>query len=99
MHLTNNAIQKNIEGYGEFEDGNQLSFSQFQEYLDSIEGTSFNFKKDCFPQIQLIVKHTLLAARKQLTTNNNRLGFEFFGFDFMLDIHFNLWLIEVNTNP
>lgn len=28
-----------------------------------------------------------------------RNGFEFFGFDFMIDEDFRLWLIEVNTNP
>ena len=27
VHLTNNAIQKNCPGYGQHEDGNQLSFS------------------------------------------------------------------------
>ena len=30
IHLTNNAIQKYCEGYGIFEDGNQVSFSKFQ---------------------------------------------------------------------
>lgn len=30
IHLTNNAVQKYCEKYGAFEDGNQLSFSQFQ---------------------------------------------------------------------
>ena len=30
VHLTNNAIQKFCQQYGEFEDGNQLSFNQFQ---------------------------------------------------------------------
>lgn len=29
VHLTNNAVQKNSTSYGQFEDGNQLSFSQF----------------------------------------------------------------------
>lgn len=33
IHLTNNAIQKFSEKYGEFEDGNQLSFDDFQSYL------------------------------------------------------------------
>jgi D-alanine-D-alanine ligase-like ATP-grasp enzyme len=42
---------------------------------------------------------TLLSARKQLTTNSTKLGFELMGFDFMLDADFNTWLIEVNTNP
>lgn len=30
VHLTNNAVQKNCGNYGMFEDGNQMSFDQFQ---------------------------------------------------------------------
>eukprot|EP01022_Parablepharisma_sp_SALTPOND_P020267 TRINITY_DN363_c0_g1_i1.p3 TRINITY_DN363_c0_g1~~TRINITY_DN363_c0_g1_i1.p3 ORF type:complete len:332 (-),score=38.28 TRINITY_DN363_c0_g1_i1:2954-3949(-) len=30
VHLTNNAVQKYCQQYGAFEDGNQLSFAQFQ---------------------------------------------------------------------
>lgn len=30
VHLTNNAVQKYCNNYGQFEDGNQLSFPQFQ---------------------------------------------------------------------
>jgi len=30
VHLTNNAVQKHYQQYGEFEDGNQLSFDDFQ---------------------------------------------------------------------
>jgi hypothetical protein len=29
VHLTNNAVQKNLESYGKFEDGNQLSYKRF----------------------------------------------------------------------
>jgi len=29
VHLTNNAVQKHAENYGDFEDGNQLSFKRF----------------------------------------------------------------------
>jgi tubulin--tyrosine ligase len=29
IHLTNNAIQKFASNYGMFEDGNQLSFTEF----------------------------------------------------------------------
>ena len=32
VHLTNNAVQKFCQQYGEFEDGNQLSFKDFQVY-------------------------------------------------------------------
>jgi len=30
IHLTNNAIQKNNENYGKFENGNQLSFEHLE---------------------------------------------------------------------
>ena len=30
IHLTNNAVQKYSQKYGQYEDGNQLSFNQFQ---------------------------------------------------------------------
>jgi len=32
--LTNNAIQKYSDNYGQFEDGNQMSFKEMQEYVD-----------------------------------------------------------------
>ena len=35
VHLTNDAIQKKHDKYGKFENGNKLSYSDFQKYLDS----------------------------------------------------------------
>lgn len=34
IHLTNDAIQKKSEDYGKYENGNKISFSDFQRYLD-----------------------------------------------------------------
>jgi hypothetical protein len=34
VHLTNNAVQKNLDSYGKFEDGNILSYKRFQEVLE-----------------------------------------------------------------
>ena len=34
VHLTNNAVQKFSDTYGQFEDGNQLSYKRFQEYIE-----------------------------------------------------------------
>ena len=34
IHLTNDAVQKNSEDYGKYENGNKLSINDFQRYLD-----------------------------------------------------------------
>ena len=100
VHLTNNAVQKNMKNYGEFEEGNQLSFAQLQQYIDENYGhKNINFFSDCLPKMKDMIKHSLLAARKKLNPNNYKLSFELFGYDFIMDEDFNLWLIEVNTNP
>lgn len=100
VHLTNNAIQKHSKTYGEFEDGNQMSFKQFQAYIDAHYSDSrIDFYRDCLPKMKAMIKHSLLAARKKLNPNNIELCFELFGYDFIMDEDFNLWLIEVNTNP
>ena len=46
-----------------------------------------------------IVIDTFLAVNTQLNPNRRRNNFELFGYDFMLDEDFRVWLIEVNTNP
>jgi hypothetical protein len=42
---------------------------------------------------------SLLATRKKLNPNNVESCFEMFGYDFIMDEDFSVWLIEVNTNP
>ena len=98
--MTNNAIQKNASNYGEFEEGNQLSYKQFQEYIDThYADKNINFYEDILPKMKNMVKHSLIAARKKLNPNNVKMCFELFGYDFIMDEDFNTWLIEVNTNP
>ncbi len=47
---------------------------------------------------EVIIK-TFQAVRKQIDPFKRKHCFELFGYDFILDEDFNLWLIEVNTNP
>ena len=46
----------------------------------------------------LIIK-SMQSARKKMDPNNRKFCFELFGYDFILDEDFNMFLIEVNTNP
>ena len=43
VHLTNDAIQINCDKYGKYEDGNKLSFHNFQKYLDHSQKGNKNF--------------------------------------------------------
>ena len=101
VHLTNNAVQMNAKNYGSFEDGNQMSFKEFQDYLDTYyPHNEIYVKTHLVSAMQKIVKKTILATRKKLdNTAIRKYSFEIFGYDFILDEDFNVWLIEVNTNP
>lgn len=41
----------------------------------------------------------MYAVRKKIDPYRRKHCFELFGYDFILDEDFNVWLIEVNTNP
>jgi hypothetical protein len=42
---------------------------------------------------------SLVAVKKKINSEERRFCMEIFGYDFILDEDFYLWLIEVNTNP
>ena len=39
------------------------------------------------------------SVKYKLNSNNRQFCFEIFGYDFLLDRLFSIWLIECNTNP
>ena len=51
------------------------------------------------PRIKDIIIDTFLCVRNKMNPNNRKNVFELFGFDFLLDEDFRIWLIEVNFNP
>lgn len=100
VHLTNNAIQMHAHNYGQYEDGNQMSFAQFQEYLDKHHPEKgVKVERDIWAQIKNIVRKSMLAVKRKLNCANRKYCFEIFGYDFLVDADFNVWLIEANTNP
>lgn len=99
VHLTNDAVQKNSPEYGKFEDGNKLSYQEFQEYIDETLENKVSFKKVVYPKMRKIVFDTIKATYKKIDPKRRQNTFEILGYDFMLDEMFTPWLLEINTNP
>lgn len=100
-HLTNDAVQKNSEGYGRFEGANKLSLDELQEAI-SLEypGQARDVvATKVVPEIKRICELSLRAAAPTLTTSSMTRTFELFGYDYMLDEDCNPILIEVNDKP
>ena len=38
IHLTNDAVQKNLPDYGKYEKGNKLSYDELESYIAKITG-------------------------------------------------------------
>ncbi|TNV86406.1 hypothetical protein FGO68_gene17718 [Halteria grandinella] len=99
IHLTNDAIQKRADDYGKHEIGNKISFKEYQQYLNDTN-RGIDFLRDIFSsQIKRIITDTFRATANLVDPNKRCHSFEIFGYDFMLDSNFQVYLIEVNTNP
>lgn len=99
VHLTNNAIQKHDNNYGQFEEGNILSFAAGSEFLKKQDGIEFDFYDLLRDEMVPIIETTMMSVRQKINKNNRKFCMEIFGYDFMVDAELRPWLIEVNTNP
>lgn len=100
IHLTNDAIQKRSDNYGKFEDGNKMSYKEFQKHFDFVHPEwKIDFEKKIYPQMKSIAIDTVKATFNHLDPHRRHHSFELFGYDFMVDENQSVWLIEVNTNP
>ena len=99
-HITNYSFQKYNRNFQKYEKGNEVPFYEFQKFLDEeYSEKKYSIKKDLLRQIKEIVKITMKSAKDKINKNNRNFQFEIFGYDFMMDKDFNLFLIEINTNP
>ena len=99
-HITNYSFQKYNTNFQKYEKGNEVPFFEFQNFLDEYYSEkNYNIKKNLIPQIKEIIKLTMRSAKYKINKNRRNFQFEIFGYDFMMDSEFNLFLIEINTNP
>ena len=99
-HITNYSFQKYNEYFQKYEKGNEVPFHDFQKFIDEeYPEKNYKIKTNLYSQIKELVSISMKSVKEQLNKNNNSYQFEIFGYDFMLDENFNLFLIEVNTNP
>ena len=100
IHLTNDAVQKHTPLYGKYEQGNKLSYSDLQRYLDAkYPKKDLNFENKILPKMKQVATDAVKSAYLKLSPENKENNFEIFGLDFMIDADFKPWLIEINTNP
>ena len=99
IHITNYSLQKYNKYFSKYERGNEVSFEIFQKYIENNLNKNINFKDIVFPQFKEIIKHTIKCASNLINFNNRKNCFELMGYDFLLDEEFNVFLIEINSNP
>lgn len=104
IHQTNESVQKKADNWGKFESGNKLTFEEQSNYIDNIQASKdpedkIKFETHIYPKIRNLTLDTIKATYKKINPSNKKIAFELFGLDFMIDHAFEVWLIEVNTNP
>ena len=59
----------------------------------------FRFISNIYPQIKKMVRDSFISVYNKLDPESKINSFELFGYDFMIDENFKVYLIEANTNP
>lgn len=100
VHLTNDAVQKYSDDYGKYENGNKLSYRDFQRYLDfHCSEIKVNFYERILPQIKEMIRDTMKAVFLKIDPQRRAHTMEVYGYDILIDANLKPWLLEVNTNP
>ena len=95
VHLTNYSVQKYNHDFAKYETGNEISFVDFELSVNN----QIKVRKDLFPKLKQIILYTMKCVKNKINRGDRRLCFEIFGYDFMFDIDYKPYLLEINTNP
>jgi hypothetical protein len=101
IHLTNYAVQKKTDAASQFEEGNNLTLDDFQRIVreEHPDRPDFDVQRDIVEQYKKLIIETFNACKDKLNPFREKHTFEVYGFDFLVDANFKVWLLEVNTNP
>ena len=67
VHLTNNAVQKNLDTYGKYEDENIISYKRYQEILNEEQPEcGIDIYENIVPMMKAIIMKTFYAVRKTI---------------------------------
>lgn len=93
-------MQKYNSEFSKKEEGNELSFAEFQKYLDYYyPHLQYSVQDTLMPELKKIIRHTMKAVRNKINLRGRKYCYEIFGYDFILDSKLRPFLLEVNTNP
>ena len=98
IHITNYSLQKKSQKFEQYEDGNEISYQDFRNFLKEENIPSENFEK-MINQMKYLVEISFKSVSGKLLKTNPVLCFEIFGYDFIIDNDFKPWILEINNNP
>jgi len=99
-HLSNNSISKYAERDRTDEitlAGNMWTVDRFKQHLKETLGSGQVWDDQIVPQMKNIVRHTLAAAQGEVKPRKNTC--QLYGYDFMIDASYKVWLLEINSSP
>ncbi|EGR31656.1 tubulin-tyrosine ligase family protein, putative [Ichthyophthirius multifiliis] len=97
VHLANNCISKQAEGFQEKVNETMMCLDDFIEYIKKQENGRDFYNEKIKKQMQNIVINSIKSCKDTMINRKN--SFEIYGYDFMVDENYNVWLLEVNSSP
>eukprot|EP00796_Vickermania_ingenoplastis_P010301 gene10301-7203_t len=108
-HLTNHCLQEHAEGYGAYEENNELFFPALDAYLkqSDLYGSEDGgevLRKRILPQMANIIVRTLLVMKPTLQLlpedeSSSFRCFQLFGYDLLVTEDLSVKLLEINGSP
>jgi len=100
VYLNNDAVQCNSKEYGLQEAANKVSLAGLQDHLKRTRPQDgVDVQRDFVSKFKALMADAVRATVHKLNPRQIDNCFEVFGFDFMIDENYRVYLIEVNTQP